>query len=198
MPRLQGPKTLSVYKDATPREKEYTISDGRGLSMLVTPDGSKLWIVRYSFGGRSRKLAIKGGFPTVSLDAARKEAARYRAMIDRGEDPAEVREQVRKGIRKEESPTVSKKAKPGTTFREVSEAWLGANEPGWSKGHVDTMRRLLVRSAYPWIGDKGVWEIKALEYFGMIEEVGKRRTHQAALDVANLCGRIFRHAWGEE
>ena len=43
-----------VYINAKPQAKEYTISDGQGLYMVVTPDGSKLWDFRYRFGERRR------------------------------------------------------------------------------------------------------------------------------------------------
>jgi hypothetical protein len=45
---------LSAVKidSAKPRDKEYTLSDGRGLHLLVMPNGSKLWRLRYRFGGK--------------------------------------------------------------------------------------------------------------------------------------------------
>jgi hypothetical protein len=36
---------------ASPREKPRMLADGAGLSLLVQPNGSKLWRFRYRFGG---------------------------------------------------------------------------------------------------------------------------------------------------
>jgi putative SOS response-associated peptidase YedK len=45
---------LSAMKieSAKPRDKQYMLTDGNGLHLLVTPGGSKLWRLRYRFGGK--------------------------------------------------------------------------------------------------------------------------------------------------
>ena len=37
-----------VYKEAKPKDKDYTINDGDGLFMKITQDNKKLWHFRYS------------------------------------------------------------------------------------------------------------------------------------------------------
>jgi hypothetical protein len=34
-------------RNATPTDKEYAIADGQGLSVVVRPNGTKLWLYRY-------------------------------------------------------------------------------------------------------------------------------------------------------
>ena len=55
-------------RNAKQADKEYTIADGAGLSVLVRPNGTKLWL--YRFGGKRKKMSF-GTFPTVGLKAAR-------------------------------------------------------------------------------------------------------------------------------
>ena len=47
------------------------LTDGRGLYLLVTPTGSKLWRFDYRFVGKRRTLAL-GQYPSVKLSDARR------------------------------------------------------------------------------------------------------------------------------
>lgn len=45
-------------KNAKPGAAKYTKAAGHGLTLLVTPDGSKYWRLRYRFGGKARMIAV--------------------------------------------------------------------------------------------------------------------------------------------
>lgn len=63
-------QTDTEIRKAKPTEKPQKMSDGGGLFLLVTPQGSKLWRLAYRFAGKQKTLAI-GEYPTVSLADAR-------------------------------------------------------------------------------------------------------------------------------
>jgi hypothetical protein len=44
--------SLFSFQNAKAREKPYKLTDGDGLHLLVNPNGSKLWRLRYRFGGK--------------------------------------------------------------------------------------------------------------------------------------------------
>uniref|UniRef100_UPI00391F9A9D Arm DNA-binding domain-containing protein n=1 Tax=Sphingomonas sp. BAUL-RG-20F-R05-02 TaxID=2914830 RepID=UPI00391F9A9D len=46
----QGPKA----RYATKRAKDYKLTDGQGLYLLVRPNGSKLWRMKYRFGDKEK------------------------------------------------------------------------------------------------------------------------------------------------
>lgn len=72
---------------AKPKEKEYLLSDGEGLALRIRPDGSRLWLYRYtSPAGKPAKKSL-GPYPSVGLADARKEAARLRERRAKGIDP---------------------------------------------------------------------------------------------------------------
>jgi hypothetical protein len=54
--------TDTAIRKAKPASKEWKLADERGLYLLVTPNGSKLWRLKYRFGGKEKKLAI-GQYP---------------------------------------------------------------------------------------------------------------------------------------
>ena len=47
-----------AVENAKPKEKPYKLSDGNGLHLLVNPNGSKLWRLRYRFANRQNMLSL--------------------------------------------------------------------------------------------------------------------------------------------
>lgn len=41
-------------RSAKPEAKAYKLTDGEGMVLLVHPNGSKYWRLRYRFGGKER------------------------------------------------------------------------------------------------------------------------------------------------
>ena len=52
------PLTALAVKQAKPKEKDYKLSDGGGMYLLVTKKGSKYWRLKYRFAGKEKVLAI--------------------------------------------------------------------------------------------------------------------------------------------
>lgn len=55
-----------AVKNAKPADKQIKLSDGKGLYLLVHPNGSKYWQAAYRFDGKQKVFSI-GTYPTVSL-----------------------------------------------------------------------------------------------------------------------------------
>ena len=49
--------TDTKIRNQKPREKQYKISDGKNLFMLITPTGAKYWRYKYIFAGAKRKFS---------------------------------------------------------------------------------------------------------------------------------------------
>ena len=62
--------TNIAISKATPTDKLQKLSDGDGLQLHITPQGSKLWRLAYRWQGKQKTLAF-GAFPTISLAQAR-------------------------------------------------------------------------------------------------------------------------------
>ena len=45
-------------RKAKPRDEPFKLSDGKGLYLLVTPAGKKLWRLRYRLHGRESMLSL--------------------------------------------------------------------------------------------------------------------------------------------
>lgn len=69
-----------------PKENSYKVWDDRGLYMLVTPTGGRLWRFRYGIDGVEKLLAL-GVYPDVSLKRAREKRDQARSAVADGVDP---------------------------------------------------------------------------------------------------------------
>src|SRR5687768_6477771 len=85
-------ETLQVGK-----RSDLTDAAQKGLTLRVTPAGSKTWALLYrrKSDGKKRRVTI-GEFPEKGLADARNAAVELRAAINRGEDPAAKRAALRK------------------------------------------------------------------------------------------------------
>ncbi len=70
MPRSAVPLTDMKCRNAKPQEKEYKLSDGHGMYLLVHPKGGKYWRLKYRVNGKEKLLSF-GVYPEVSLEEAR-------------------------------------------------------------------------------------------------------------------------------
>ena len=52
------PLTETQAKNAKPRERAYKLADSEGLFLLVQPNGTKLWRMKYRFAGKEKLLSF--------------------------------------------------------------------------------------------------------------------------------------------
>ncbi|WP_238548959.1 Arm DNA-binding domain-containing protein [Dickeya dianthicola] len=116
------PLTDTAIRNAKPLDKPYKLSDAQGLYLLIKPNGSKLWHLKYRFGGKEKKLAF-GAYPTVSLASARKLREEARTILSAGDDP---------GVKKQHDKQAKKN---GNTFEAIARQWVAANIR-WSEAHA--------------------------------------------------------------
>jgi hypothetical protein len=84
-------------KAAKSAEKPYKLFDQRGLCMLVTPAGGRLWRFRYKRGGVEKLLTL-GVYPEVSLKRAREKRDEARRAVADGIDPGAKRRAERDAV----------------------------------------------------------------------------------------------------
>jgi len=89
MPKRIMPLTDLQVKNAKPKDKEYKLSDGSGLYLLITPTGGKLWRYNYRFDGKEKTLFLKT-YPEKTLDEARTDRKEARQLLANGVDPGAI------------------------------------------------------------------------------------------------------------
>jgi hypothetical protein len=78
-----GKLYATTVTSARPREREYKLTDGAGLYLLVKPNGRKLWRLNYAYLGKQRTLSF-GAWPDVGLGDARDPQRRCHAILATG------------------------------------------------------------------------------------------------------------------
>ena len=90
--------TENAIRKAEIREKQYKIYDGGGMFLLIHPNGSKYWRMKFSFDGKS-KLASFGVWPDVSLMQARERRNEARQKINMGINPINEKRKNKQHLR---------------------------------------------------------------------------------------------------
>jgi len=84
------PLTELEAKYAKRRDRSYKLADGGGLFLLVQPNGSKLWRMKYRYDGKEKLLSF-GAYPTLGIAAAREKRDTAKALLAEGKDPGSTR-----------------------------------------------------------------------------------------------------------
>ena len=79
--------TDAQIKSLKPKAVRYLVTDGRGLAIEVLPSGRLSWLYRYRFNRKPEKVFI-GGYPDISLKAARQKRDEFATMLASGKSPA--------------------------------------------------------------------------------------------------------------
>lgn len=82
--------TVLKIKHAKPAEKAYTLSDGNGLQLEITPEGKKHWRYRYQLNGHRNRMSF-GSYPDVGLKEARNKRNEAEELISNEIDPVEFK-----------------------------------------------------------------------------------------------------------
>ncbi len=88
-------RTIHKLSDASAKaeKKPGRHSDGGGLYLNVSANGSKSWLFMWVAKGSTKRTEMGlGAYPTVALARARAKAAEYRAVVEEGRDPKAERD----------------------------------------------------------------------------------------------------------
>ena len=78
--------TDTSIKKTKPGPSPAKLSDGKGMYLLVNPNGSKLWRWKYRADGKEKVMAL-GSYTDVSLAQAREAMGAARKVLAAGSDP---------------------------------------------------------------------------------------------------------------
>lgn len=116
MGRAITPLTNTEIKNSKPKERDYTLSDGNGLSLVIKTNSKKNWIFRYLNPiTNKRNRTSLGNYPNVTLKQARDKTLEYHNLISGGIDPvqAEREQKEEKRIEQERNTYIIKNVLDG-------------------------------------------------------------------------------------
>ena len=164
---------------AKPMERPYKLFDERGLYLLVTPTGNRLWRLRYRMGALEKLLAL-GAYPDVPLKRAREKRDEARKLIADGIDPNARRK--------------AERSAQAETFEAVANEWLELHKSSLAPETIPMLGTRLRSFLYPYIGSRPVADIRAQELLAVLRRIEARGRHETAHRVRALAGRVLRYA----
>jgi integrase len=180
--RFSKELTAKAVENAKPGKKAKKLADGRGLYLLVTPTGGKLWKAKYRFQGKEKKISY-GKYPDLSLADVREMHAETRNKVAKGIDPMA-----------EKKAKKAEKAEEQLTFQVVAMEWYEHWKEGKSDRHAGYVLRRLEADVFPCLGQRPVAKIEAPELVKMVKTIEERGVHDIAKRSLETCGQIFRYA----
>lgn len=175
--------TVTAIQKAKPTEKQYRLADERGLVLLVRPNGSKLWQLRFRHEGKE-KTASLGQFPDVTLSNARAKRDELRKLVAAGSNPVAVKREQK----------LTKTAASENTFEIVAREWWAHWSPDRTTRHAGYVLRRLEADVFPAIGARPITAIEAPDLVAMLKTIEARGAMDIAKRAHFTTGQIFRHA----
>ncbi|EBQ9027540.1 integrase arm-type DNA-binding domain-containing protein [Salmonella enterica subsp. enterica serovar Ajiobo] len=172
--------TDTAIRRIKPSEKSFKITDSAGLYLLIKPNGSKLWHMKYRIDGKEKKLAF-GPYPEVSLFKARQLRDAARAKVREGSDPAA------------EKKIAQQKKKNGQTFQQIAMIWH-ADHRRWSAHYAKTIQRRLEMYVFPDIGDTLIDQITTETLLFTLRKVENKGFLEITARLKNYVTEIMRYA----
>ncbi|EMI6719362.1 integrase arm-type DNA-binding domain-containing protein [Enterobacter hormaechei] len=167
-------------RTAKPTDKQYKLTDGSGMHLLVHPNGSKYWRLQYRFGGKQKMLAL-GVYPEITLADARARRDEARKLLANGVDPGDKKKSDK--IEQEEA----------RTFEQLAVEWHATNKK-WSEEHSRRVLKSLEDNLFPAIGKRNIADLKTRDLLAPIKAVELSGRLEVASRLQQRTTAIMRYA----
>ncbi|MBP0994621.1 tyrosine-type recombinase/integrase [Enterobacter hormaechei] len=167
-------------RTAKSTDKQYKLTDGSGMHLLVHPNGSKYWRLQYRYDGKQKMLAL-GVYPEIKLADARARRDEARKLLANGVDP---------GDKKKNDKVEQSKAR---TFKEVAIEWHGTNKK-WSEDHAHRVLKSLEDNLFAALGERNITELKTRDLLASIKAVEMSGRLEVAARLQQRTTAIMRYA----
>lgn len=171
---------------AKPKDKEYNLTDGGGLTLRIKPSGGKFWLYNYTAPiTKKRKNMGLGSYPDISLAKARDRHKKYKALVLENIDPIHQLDE------KQAQETHLQ------TFKAVALMWFEKKKTEIKPQTAEAALSLLTNHAFPAFGDEPISKLKAVQVIELVlpvEEKGSletvcQRSNEVMVHAVN-CGLI--------
>lgn len=165
------------------KAKPFKLADEKGMFVLVNPNGSKLWRLKYRFLKKEKLLAL-GAYPEVSLKDARGRRDTARKLLANGVDPMENK-------RAQDAATADAAS---NSFEVVAREWLKKMSAAWVPDHMERITTRFERDVFPTLGYRPIGDIIAPELLKVLRQIEGRGTIETAHRTHQNCSQVFRYA----
>lgn len=178
MARTTKPLTHTAVSQAKPRDKEYNLSDGKGLMLRVKPSGAKLWLLNYSRPHTGKRTNIGlGAYPEITLADAREKREAARKLLAKQIDPKEQRD-----VERRRQATAHEH-----TLERVATDWFAVKQKDVSSDYAGDIWRSFELHVLPELGKLPLHKVTAPQAIECLKPVAARGSLET---VRRVCQRL--------
>lgn len=170
----------SKIRNLKPSSRPVKLSDSHGLYLLVNPGGSRIWYLKYRFGGKESRVSL-GAYPLVSLSEARQKRDDIRKLLAQNINPAQQRMADKAA------------ASPEKCFKVVALAWHKTNKK-WSADYATRILASMKNHIFPAIGHLPVTLLKTQHFTALLRVIEDKGFLEVASRTRQQLCNIMRYA----
>lgn len=175
--------TARQVDTSRPKDKPYKLSDGGGLYLLVNPNGSRYWRLKYRIAGKEKLLAL-GVYPDITLAEARQKRAEAKKVLAAGGDPGQEKQEEKQ----------AKEQAVANSFERLAMEWHTHKSTSWSEGYAEHLLMYLKKDIFPFIGQKAITDISQVEMLNVLRKMEQRGVLDKLKKTRQACRQIFTYA----
>ncbi|EOY4401246.1 tyrosine-type recombinase/integrase [Klebsiella michiganensis] len=175
--------TARQVDTSKPKDKPYKLSDGGGLYLLVNPNGSRYWRLKYRTAGKEKLLAL-GVYPDITLAEARQKRADAKKVLAAGGDPGQEKQEEKQ----------AKEQAVANSFERLAMEWHTHKSTSWSEGYAEHLLMYLKKDIFPFIGQKAITDISQVEMLNVLRKMEQRGVLDKLKKTRQACRQIFTYA----
>lgn len=185
MANTTKPLTNTEVKQAKPKDKEYSLSDGDGLLLRVKINGSRLWIFNYQrpFTKKRANLSF-GKYPDISLADARKLRLNARELLAKDIDPKADRD----------NKSIEAKEAIENTFIKYAEKWRSIKAIELKEPTIRRAYQSLAKHVLPVLQDQPIDQIKPKHIISIMKPIIAEGKHETVKRLCTFVNQIMRLA----
>jgi integrase len=173
----------TFIRNAKPADKPKKLWDAGGLFLLLNPQGSRWWRLKYRFNGKEKLLSL-GVYPDTGLKDARAKRDEARKLLANGIDPGVQRKAIK----------AAGAQRATNSFAVLAEEWLAMHRARMSEATFAKAQWTFHTQVNPWIGSRPIADIEPPEILRMLRRIEGRGAHETAHRTKQRCGQVFRFA----
>lgn len=178
MSRITKPLSDTEIKTAKPKEKDYKLSDGSGLYLVIKTNGTKFWRFDYKFNDKRKSMSF-GVYPGVTLKSARTIKEETKTLISNKIDPIAEK----------------KKNNSDTSFKNVCETWFDLmKKKEWEEITYTKNRNRYINHVYPVIGEVEIKDITRKDILKIAQKLEELEYYEVLSRIINTMERIYKYA----
>jgi integrase len=191
--------TATGVHGAKPRTKPYKLFDGGGLYLLVRPDGSRYWRLKYRLDGIEKSISL-GVYPEVPLASREKvDAVTGKKTWIKG--ARERRDEARQLLRDGTDPSAKRKLEKATrrtaaenTFEAVAKEWFAKRSRTWAATNAEKVIGRLKKDVFPEIGSDPIGTLTGPALLKVLRKVEERGAFDTAHRIRQYMKSVFGYA----